>query len=276
MVMPWMGRSMSYEGLIEVWLHQLHLYLHIMNRYFLEVAYKGTRYAGSQVQANAVSVQYELEKALEVYFRQPVPLTGSSRTDAGVHANQNFFHFDLEKELNPRAIYNLNAILPGDIAVRGILPVPPTAHCRFDAIAREYEYFIYQFKDPFRDDRAYYFPYTLDFEALEAAAGVVGGYNDFTSFAKRNSQVKTFTCHISDSRWERLENGVVYRVKANRFLRGMVRGLTGTMLQVGRGKISVETFQKIIEARDCTKADFSVPGHGLFLQKVVYRENYFG
>ena len=247
-----------------------------MNRYFLEVAYKGTRYAGSQVQANAVSVQYELEKALEVYFRQPVPLTGSSRTDAGVHANQNFFHFDLEKELNPRAIYNLNAILPGDVVIKSIRPVAGTAHCRFDAVAREYEYFIYQYKDPFRDDRAYYFPYTLDFAALETAARVVGEYTDFTSFAKRNSQVKTFQCQIAYSQWKEVESGVMYRVKANRFLRGMVRGLTATMLQVGRGKISVEAFKKIIEARDCTKADFSVPGHGLFLQKVEYPENYFG
>lgn len=247
-----------------------------MNRYFAEICYKGTRYAGSQVQANALSVQYELERAMEIYFRCPVPLTGSSRTDAGVHARQNFFHFDLENPLNPRAIYNLNAILPPDIMIRRLLPVQPDAHCRFDAIAREYEYFIYQYKDPFLDDRAYYFPYSLDLEALKTVAGVVGEYSDFTSFAKRNSQVKTFTCHIRCSEWQELPYGAVYRVKANRFLRGMVRGLVGTMLQVGRGKISVEDFRKIVEAKDCRRADFSVPGHGLFLQKVEYPENYFG
>jgi tRNA pseudouridine38-40 synthase len=247
-----------------------------MNRYFIEVSYKGTRYAGSQVQANAVSVQAELERALEIYCRRPVPLTGSSRTDAGVHARQNFYHFDLQEPLNPRAIYNLNAILPADIMVRRFIPVPAAAHCRFDAIAREYEYFIYQFKDPFLYDRAYYFPYTLDMAGLEAAAAIIGEYTDFTSFAKRNSQVKTFTCHIQVSEWRRGENGAIYRVQANRFLRGMVRGLVGTMLQVGRGKITLEAFRKIIEAKDCTQADFSVPGHGLFLQQVVYPENYFG
>jgi tRNA pseudouridine38-40 synthase len=177
--------------------------------------------------------------------------------------------------LNPRAIYNLNAILPADIAIKQILQVPATAHCRFDAVAREYEYFIYQSKDPFRVDRAWFYPYTIDWEGLQTAAGVVKEYTDFTSFSKRNSQVKTFNCNIAYSEWKVLEQGAVFRVKANRFLRGMVRGLVGTMLQVGRGKITLPEFRQIIEARDCTKADFSVPGHGLFLQKVEYPEHYF-
>jgi tRNA pseudouridine38-40 synthase len=246
-----------------------------MNRYFLEVSYHGGRYAGSQVQVNTLTVQAELEKALAVYFREPLTLTGSSRTDTGVHARQNFYHFDLPKPLNPRAIYNLNAILPADIAIKQILQVPATAHCRFDAVAREYEYFIYQSKDPFRVDRAWFYPYTIDWEGLQTAAGVVKEYTDFTSFSKRNSQVKTFNCNIAYSEWKVLEQGAVFRVKANRFLRGMVRGLVGTMLQVGRGKITLPEFRQIIEARDCTKADFSVPGHGLFLQKVEYPEHYF-
>ncbi|MBO9198623.1 MULTISPECIES: tRNA pseudouridine synthase A [Niastella] len=246
-----------------------------MNRYFLEVTYHGGRYAGSQVQQNALTVQFELEKALEVYFRQPVPLTGSSRTDAGVHAGQNYYHFDLEHPINPKAIYNLNAILSADVAIRQIIPVRGDAHCRFDAIAREYEYFMYQFKDPFQVDRAWYYPYTIDWEGLQAAAGVLKEYTDFTSFAKRNSQVYTFNCNILYSEWKRQPEGAVYRVKANRFLRGMVRGLVGTMLQVGRGKITLQQFREIIEAKDCTKADFAVPGHGLFLQKVEYPEQYF-
>jgi tRNA pseudouridine38-40 synthase len=246
-----------------------------MNRYFLEVAYHGGRYAGSQVQLNALTVQYELEKALAVYFRQAVPLTGSSRTDAGVHANQNYYHFDLEKPINPRAIYNLNALLPADVAIRQIIPVTETAHCRFDAVAREYEYALYQEKDPFLVDRAWYYPYTIDWDALHAAAGVLKEYTDFTSFAKRNSQVFTFNCNILYSEWKLQPKGAVYRVKANRFLRGMVRGLVGTQLQVGRGKITLQQFREIIEAKDCTRADFAVPGHGLFLQKVEYPELYF-
>jgi tRNA pseudouridine38-40 synthase len=246
-----------------------------MNRYFIEVSYKGTRYAGSQVQANALTVQAELEKAMAIYFRRQPELTGSSRTDAGVHARQNFYHFDVPEPINPRAIYNLNAILPGDISIRQLVLVPATAHCRFDAIAREYEYFIYQFKDPFKDDRAWYLPYTINWEGVQEAAEIVKTYTDFTSFSKRNSQVRTFNCNILHSEWKVGAGEAMYRVKGNRFLRGMVRGLVGTMLQVGRGKITIEQFKKIIEAKDCTKADFSTPAHGLFLKKVEYPADYF-
>lgn len=246
-----------------------------MNRYFLEVSYHGGRYAGSQVQLNALTVQAELEKVLATYCRQAIVLTGSSRTDAGVHASQNFYHFDLDKPLNPRAIYNLNAMLPHDVAINQIIPVAATAHCRFDAVAREYEYFIHQVKDPFMTDRAWFYPYTIDWDGLQAVAGVIKEYTDFTSFAKRNSQVHTFNCSIMYSEWKVLEKGAVFRVKSNRFLRGMVRGLVGTMLQVGRGKITQQEFRQIVEAKDCTKADFAVPGHGLFLRKVEYPEHYF-
>lgn len=244
-------------------------------RYFLEVSYLGTRYAGSQVQANAMTVQSELERALAIFLRKPVILTGSSRTDAGVHALQNFFHFDWESEITARNVYNINSILPRDIAVRGIYKVGDENHSRFDAIARHYEYRVYWNKDPFLEGRALYFPYTLDKEAMARAAGVVAEYRDFMSFSKRNTQSKTFECRIIETAWEGRGDMLVYRVRANRFLRGMVRGLVGTMLQVGRGKITVEQFREIIEARDCTKADFSVPGHGLYLMRVEYPVNYF-
>lgn len=246
-----------------------------MSRYFLEVSYLGTRYAGSQVQANAVTVQYELEKALAIFLRSPVILTGSSRTDAAVHARQNFFHFDWEGEITPKNTYNINSILPPDITVNGIFAVKPDAHCRFDAIGREYEYIIYRRKDPFLEGRALFYPYTIDRDALDRAAAVVGEYRDFTSFSKRNTQSKTFECRVEESVWTSRADTLVYRVKANRFLRGMVRGLVGTMLQAGRGKITVQEFRDIIEARDCMRADFSVPGHGLFLMHVIYPENYF-
>jgi tRNA pseudouridine38-40 synthase len=246
-----------------------------MSRYFIEVAYLGTRYAGSQVQANAVTVQWEVEKALETYLRKPVVLTGSSRTDSGVHALQNFFHFDWEGEIPEKSIYNMNALLPADVAVNGLYRVGPESHCRFDAVAREYEYIIYRQKNPFLADRAFFYPYSIDREALERVAEAVTGYKDFTSFSKRNTQSKTFESTIMESRWLWRDETMVYKVKANRFLRGMVRGLVGTMLQAGRGKISTEDFSKIIEARDCTKADFSVPGHGLFLMRVEYPANYF-
>jgi tRNA pseudouridine38-40 synthase len=246
-----------------------------MSRYFLEVAYLGTRYAGSQVQANAVTVQWELEKALEIFLRVPVILTGSSRTDTGVHALQNFFHFDWEGELSTHNIYNLNSILPPDIAVNGLFEVNKEAHCRFDAIARSYEYIIYRQKNPFLEGRAMYYPYTIDWDALEKTAAVIGEYRDFTSFSKRNTQSKTFDCQVVESNWISRDDTLVYRVKGNRFLRGMVRGLVGTMLQAGRGKITTQGFREIIEARDCARADFSVPGHGLYLMRVEYPEKYF-
>jgi tRNA pseudouridine38-40 synthase len=247
-----------------------------MNRYFLEVSYKGARYAGFQVQDNAVTIQYEVEKVLATFFRKPITLTGSSRTDTGVHAWQNYFHFDADSPIPQKVVYNLNAMLPPDIAINRLIEVRENAHCRFDALAREYEYFIYQAKTPFLDDRAYYFPYTLNLQAMQQAATMILDYTDFTSFAKRNSQVRTHNCTIQYSQWVEREGGLtIYRVKANRFLRGMVRGLVGTMLQVGRGKLSIDGFRQVIEAKDCSKADFSVPGHGLFLCKVEYPEGYF-
>lgn len=239
-------------------------------RYFLEVSYKGTNYSGFQVQENANSVQEEVEKAFAVLQREPVTFTGSSRTDTGVHALQNFFHFDYEGTIHPQFIYKINAILPPDITVKGIRTVAADSHCRFDATSREYNYFIYQEKNPFLVDRAYFYPYTMDIALLQEAAAIVATYKDFSSFAKRNSQVKTFVCDILKSEWRYEGDTLVYNVKANRFLRGMVRGLTGTMLQVGRKKITLEQFTAIIESKDCTKADFSVPGHGLFLVSVMY------
>lgn len=240
-----------------------------MPRYFIEVSYLGTAYSGFQVQQNANSIQAELEKALATYFRKDFFLTGSSRTDAGVHALQNYFHFDTGAVLED-ASYHLNAILPADIAVRRMFEVPADLHSRFDAVSREYRYHIYFRKDPFLRDTAYCFPFKTDFEKLQAAAAIIKSYTDFSSFSKRNSQVKTFNCTILHSEWVHQDNGMYYQVKANRFLRGMVKGLVGTMLQVGRGKLSLEEFHAVIQSKDCTRADFSVPSQGLFLQEVAF------
>ena len=240
-----------------------------MLRYFIEVSYKGTNYSGFQAQHNANSVQAEIEKALQVYFKQKFLLTGSSRTDAGVHALQNFFHFDSATKINDE-VYNLNAILPPDIVIRNIYPVNENAHCRFDAQSREYRYYIYRDKNPFLQDRAYYYPYTLNVDILQQAAKEILDHTDFTSFSKRNTQVKSFICTIYESEWLLQADCLVYKVKANRFLRGMVKGLVGTMLQVGREKLSVDEFRNIIVLKDCTRADFSVPSHGLFLCNVNF------
>lgn len=241
-----------------------------MSRYFLELSYKGTAYSGFQSQHNANTIQAEVEKAFQVLQKQPVVLTGSSRTDAGVHAFQNFFHFDYDGEIHPHFSYKFNAILPPDIVLKNITRVADDAHCRFDAVSREYRYFIYREKNPFYSDRAFYFPYKLDMEKMEEAAALLKEYDDFTSFSKRNTQVKTFRCILLKSEWKREGDQLIYTVRGNRFLRGMVRALTATMLRVGRGKISLDDFRSVIEARDCTKASFAVPAHGLFLMKVEY------
>jgi tRNA pseudouridine38-40 synthase len=244
-----------------------------MPRYFLELAYKGNQYSGFQIQKNANSIQQEVEKALGIVFRERFSLTGSSRTDGGVHALQNYFHFDYEGVIEKRIIYNINALLPPDIAIKGAYPVAPDAHCRFDALSREYRYYIYRKKNPFLTERAYFFPYTLDREKLNAAAALVPQFREFAAFAKRNSQVKTFECTIMESGWQEEGDCLVYRVTANRFLRGMVRGLVGTLLQVGRGKIGVEEFAAVLRNRDNQQADFSVPGHGLFLVRISFPDS---
>jgi tRNA pseudouridine38-40 synthase len=246
-----------------------------MPRYFLEVSYMGTRFSGFQVQDNAITVQGEVEKALAILLRQPIVLTGSSRTDAGVHAFCNFFHFDVPGALPETLPYRLNAILPQDISTQSLRRVHDDAHSRFDASARHYRYVIYQRKNPFLQDRGWFYPYPLIGEILAEAAEIIRETSDFTSFAKRNAQVHTHQCTILESRWYPTADGWNYEVIGNRFLRGMVRGLVGTMLQAGKGKITIATFKDIIKAGDNTLADFTPPGKGLFLCEVRYPDGYF-
>ena len=241
-----------------------------MPRYFIEVSYMGGKYSGFQKQDNANSIQAEVEKCLQIFYKQPFSLTGSSRTDAGVHALQNYFHVDSEVNLEPANIYHLNSILPGDIVIKNILPVSPEAHCRFDAVSRNYRYIIYHAKNPFLEDRAFYFPYRVDIEMMQQAANCIMDFQDFTSFSKRNTQVNNFICSIHYSEWKTEGLTHVYEVRANRFLRGMVRGLVGTMLRVGTGRLTIDKFRTIIEMKDSAYADFSVPAHGLFLKEVCY------
>ncbi len=239
-------------------------------RYFLEVSYKGTAYAGFQVQKNANTIQAEIEKVLSIVLKHPIELTGSSRTDAGVHALQNYFHFDFEQTIDPAIVYNLNAILPRDIVVRSIFPVPNEAHCRFDALYRQYQYFLTSKKDPFSTDTAWYYPYNVDIELLNKAAALLFNFTDFTSFSKLNSQAFTNQCTITKSEWILKGHSLAYCVQSNRFLRGMVRGLVGTMILVGRGKTSLEAFEQILLSKDCSKANFATPAQGLFLVEVAY------
>lgn len=241
-------------------------------RYFIEVAYKGTAFNGFQIQDNGLTVQAEIDRAISLLMRVKIVTTGSSRTDAGVHAFQNFLHFDIDAPLHPQFLYKVNAILSPDVVIRQAYRVPDTAHSRFDALSRSYEYVLYLHKDPFLRDRGYFFPYSLDHSLLQEAADILKEYEDFTTFSKRNTQVRTYICRIMESYWEVLPDRLVFHVTANRFLRGMVRGLVGTMLRVGRGKLSIAEFRAAIESRNCVNADFAVPPQGLFLMKVAYPE----
>lgn len=245
-----------------------------MARYFIEVAYKGTRYSGFQIQENANTIQGEIEKAFAIINRNPVMLTGSSRTDAGVHALQNFFHFDYEKELINDFVYKMNSILPPDLAVKKIYLMHDTAHSRFDAISREYEYHIYKFKDPFIKETAHYYPYTYNIKLLNYAASIVLQETNFYAFSKTNTQVNNFKCKIIKSNWLQKENNLIYNIEGNRFLRGMVRLLTASMLKVGREQMDLKDFKSLFE-HETQKCGTSVPSHGLYLKKVNFKEFYF-
>lgn len=245
-----------------------------MPRYFLEVAYKGTRFSGFQIQENAETVQSAVEKAFKVLHRVPVSLTGSSRTDAGVHALQNYFHFDFEQAVNPQFVYKMNAVLPDEVVIKNLYLMHDEAHSRFDAVAREYEYRLYGSKNPFLKGLAYYYPYVLDRALLQESAAIVKEQTNFFAFAKTNTQVKNFRCTIYKSEWIEREDQLIYNVAGNRFLRGMVRLLTATMMKVGRGRLSMEEFKALFQSEE-EKCSFSIPPTGLFLKEVRYPENYF-
>lgn len=244
-----------------------------MPRYFIEVAYDGTNYKGFQIQPNAATIQGALEQALKTFYKTPISLTGSSRTDAGVHALQNFFHFDSELPIAAKHIYNLNALLPQDIAVNNIFLVAADAHCRFNALSRTYRYYIAETKDPFSLNRSYHYPFKLNEDLLHQAAEVIKQQTNFESFSKHHTQVRTFHCNIFNSLWQRQNKQWVYTVEANRFLRGMVKGLVGTMLQVSRTNISLPAFEQLFQAVATRDVDFSAPSKGLFLVQVQFPSN---
>jgi tRNA pseudouridine38-40 synthase len=244
-----------------------------MPTYFLALGYKGTRYAGFQIQQNAQTIQGEVERAASLYLRTSLCLTGSSRTDAGVHAKMNYFHFDYDGLLAAEFLYHVNAILPPDIVLHGIYQVPAGSHSRFDAIGRRYSYRMYDKKDPFKNDRAWFYPYPMSEADLNEAAASLLGEHDFTSFAKKRTQVYTHLCTIDTCGWKRLADGWEFTIQGNRFLRGMVRALVGTMVKVGRGKITPKEFNHIKTAMNNEMADFSAPAHGLFLEQVLFSES---
>ncbi len=241
-----------------------------MPRYFIEVCYDGTDFGGFQIQNNHTTIQGELEKALATIFREPITLTGASRTDSGVHALQNYLHFDTELDIRSKHIYNLNSILPNTIVVRGIYIVPANAHSRFDATKRSYIYKLHGSRNPFLEGRSWYYPYPVNLSSLQEAANTLLTYTDFESFSKKNTTVNTFDCKITKAEWIQEGDNLSFHIHSNRFLRGMIRGLVGTMLQVGRGQLNLEQWHEIIRSKNEQKVDFSTPANGLYLEAIHY------
>lgn len=252
-------------------------------RYFIELAYDGTNYHGWQVQPNALTVQELLDKALTTLLRQPIETTGCGRTDTGVHAKDFFVHLDVVAPQPPeggvegalqklplQGVRGVNALLPYDIAVKQIIPVHPEAHARFDATLRSYEYHIHFEKNPFLNGYSWLLRDKPDLGLMNRAAEIVMEYTDFSCFSKSNTQVKTNNCKIAKAEWLETENGIVFHISADRFLRNMVRAIVGTLIMVGRGEMQPEDIRKIIESKNRSNAGMSVPACGLYLTEIKY------
>jgi tRNA pseudouridine38-40 synthase len=245
-------------------------------RYFLQCSYKGTNYHGWQIQPNAISVQEVLVDALSKILREKIAIMGAGRTDTGVHASFFILHFDAENEIPEKLdlAHKLNSFLPSDIAVQKVWKVDKEAHARFSALSRTYHYFISTEKNPFSTDISYKYLKPLDVDKMNEAAITLFDYIDFTSFSRLNTDVKTNNCKIYQAEWIVSENQLLFIIKADRFLRNMVRAIVGTLLEVGRGKLSVDGFRKIIESKNRGAAGASAPAQGLFLVDIEYPEEY--
>ena len=248
-----------------------------MARYFIYLSYDGSNYHGWQIQPNAATVQETIEKALTLLMRQPVEITGAGRTDTGVNASTMVAHADFPGEIDcKQTVYRLNRMLPPDIAIHSIKPVTETAHARFDALSRRYRYHISTAKNPFTRRYSCRVTGELDFEAMNSAAATLPEYTDFTSFSKLHTDTKTNNCKVTKAHWvQTSESEWYFEIEADRFLRNMVRAIVGTLLMVGRGKISVEGFREIIEKKQRSEAGDSALAQALFLEEVKYPENIF-
>ncbi len=246
-------------------------------RYFIKLAYNGTEYHGWQIQDNSNTVQGELNKALSRIFSICIMVHGCGRTDTGVHAKGFYAHFDVDKEIEdiPQLVFKLNRALSKDIAIYEIVPVRPDVHARFDAISRTYEYYISRKKDPFYKMFSYYLYGNLDVDLMNKGARILYEYEDFSSFSKSKTEVKTNNCKIMNACWEKRDSLLVFEITADRFLRNMVRAIVGTLLDLGTNKITLREIRKIIESKSRSHAGYSVPANGLFLTHIEYPDSIF-
>lgn len=242
-----------------------------MARYFIELGYQGTRFHGWQSQNNAETVQQVLDNALSMLLQHKIETLGCGRTDTGVHASQFYAHFDTERDFNPEQLaFRLNAVCGHDISIYGIHQVATDAHARFDATLRSYSYYIARKKPLYHQDLLWFYHQPLNLDAMNQAAQLLTQYEDFGCFSKSGGQQHTNLCNISEAKWISTEHTLQFCISSNRFLRGMVRAITGTLLQVGNDELSIEDFRSIILSRDRTKAGPSVPAKGLFLEEIQY------
>ena len=250
-------------------------------RYFVTLSYDGTRYHGWQVQPNGISVQEELQRGLSLLLREDIQVTGAGRTDAGVHARMMVAHFDFSGEglvvsgemIDCRQLaYKLNKLLPQDIAIAKIEPVADDMHARFSATSRTYYYYLHTCKSPFLRHYSCELHYPLDFDKMNEAARLLLDYEDFGAFCKSHADVKTTLCHVTKAEWRCVGDGQwLFEITANRFLRNMVRAVVGTLIEVGRGRLSLDEFRHVVEGKRRTEAGESMPAHALFLEKIEYK-----
>jgi tRNA pseudouridine38-40 synthase len=242
-------------------------------RYFIFISYKGTSYHGWQIQPNSITVQKLLDEALTTILSENISTTGAGRTDTGVHALVFCAHFDsISNDLDTvkNLIYKLNRFLPKDISVASLRKVKPDANARFSALSRTYKYFISREKDPFSEDSSWHLHGNININAMIEASWLLQNYSDFTSFSRLHTNVRTNICKIYKAGWEKNSNQLIFTIKADRFLRNMVRSIVGTMIEIGFGKMDLKEFEDIIIARDRCKAGKSAPAKGLFLTEIEY------
>jgi len=242
------------------------------NRYFVRIAFKGTNYHGWQVQPNATTVQQIVTQALSTVLREELQVIGAGRTDTGVHASYFWAHFDCSQSIEDpgKICFRLNRLLPDDIAIYTIRPVPWNAHARYDAISRTYQYHITRIKDPFKREFAYYLFWEVDVKRMNEACHILYQYQDFSSFSKSRTQVRTNLCDIYRAEWQEAGHMLIFTIQANRFLRNMVRAIVGTLLEIGQGRLQPEDMKQIIESKNRSRAGYSVPANGLFLTNIQY------
>jgi tRNA pseudouridine38-40 synthase len=245
-------------------------------RFFLDISYLGTAFHGWQIQNNAHTVQAEINQALSTILRSDITCLGSGRTDTGVHASQQIAHFDVQESISASSlIHKMNVLLPKSIAINECVLVHDEAHARFDAVMRSYEYHIHRHKNPYKAGLSYLFTTALNLEKIDEANELIASWENFQAFSRVHTDVNHFNCDIKEIKWVSTNDGYIFHVSANRFLRGMVRAMVGTLLDIGQDRMSLDQLKTALESGDRRNTGRAVPADGLFLTKVAYPDHIY-